>query len=548
VLGAAGAGAAILFSLGTRFAAWIFLEKFAGYHQPHLASEGSTVEIIGPLGMWLVPISMAIGGLIVGVIVERFAPEAEGHGTDSVIKAFHRDAGVMRPRVPPIKLLASAITIGSGGSAGREGPVAMVAAGVGSWYAGLMKRPERDRRILLLVGMAAGLSASFRSPIGTALMAIEVMYSEMEFEASALLYAMLAAVIAYALNGFFAGWEPLFRLSGPIGRFAHPLDYGWFLLLGIAAGLLATLVPAVFYGVRDLFRRMQVPRVMKPAIGGLLTGIIALVFPQVISGGYGWMQRAIDGQLGLWLLLGLAFAKIFAMSLTVGSGGSGGVFAPVLYVGAMLGGACAALAHLPAAPFVIVGMAAVFAGAGRVPIATMMMVTEMTGGYTLLVPAALAVMVSYLVQSLVTQRMKYRTIYEAQVGTRGDSPAHHHRHLEVALRLLRDRNQPDFAGLGEVDLLSLLSAGIPVELPGDRRVLVGVVKKNSAIAGSTIATGAPQLGGGTVSIIAMIRNERMLVPRASTEFKVGDRMVIVTDAAQVETLREHLELSGPAKG
>jgi CIC family chloride channel protein len=542
LLGAAGAGGAILFSLGTRAATWLFLEQFAGYRPPTLLTEGALSESIGHGGLWLVPISMALGGLIVGLIVERFAPEAEGHGTDSVIKAFHRDAGVMRPRVPPIKLLASAITIGSGGSAGREGPVAMVAAGIGSWYAGLMKRPERDLRTLLLVGMAAGLSASFRSPIGTALMAIEVLYSEIEFESSALLYAMLAAVIAYALNGLYVGWEPLFHLAEPITRFAHPLDYGWFLFLGIAAGLLATAVPSVFYGIRDYFGSLDVPRVLKPALGGLLAGAVALVFPQVISGGYGWMQQAIDGRLGLGLLFALACAKILAMSLTVGSGGSGGVFAPVLYVGAMLGGACAALAGLPAAPFVIVGMAAVFAGAGRVPIATMMMVTEMTGGYTLLVPAALAVMVSYLVQSLLTQRMKYRTIYEAQVATRGDSPAHHRRHLEVALQLLRDRNRPDVEGLGEVNLLSLLSAGIPVELPGDRRIVVGALRKTSPMAGQTIAAAAPTVAGGSMSIIAMIRNERVLVPRASTELKAGDRMMLVTDAAHVDDLRDHLDL------
>jgi chloride channel protein, CIC family len=298
----------------------------------------------------------------------------------------------------------------------------------------------------------------------------------------------------------------------------------------------------VFYRVRDVFRDAKVPRPLKPAIGGLLAGIVALAFPQVISGGYGWMQQAIDGRLGLWLLLTLAFAKTIAMSLTVGSGGSGGVFAPVLYVGAMLGGACAAVAHLPAAPFVIVGMAAVFAGAGRVPIATMMMVTEMTGGYTLLVPAALAVMVSYLVQSLVSQRLRYRTVYEAQVGTRGDSPAHHHQHLAVALQLLRERDQPAFAGLGEVNLMSLLSAGIPVELPGDRRIVAGVLKSTSSVAGSTIAAAASQLAGNSISIIALIRNERMVVPRAATEFRPGDRMLVVVDAADVEGLREHLEL------
>jgi chloride channel protein, CIC family len=545
VLGAIGAFAAWVFNLAVRLASWLFLDVIAGYHAPGLPSEGgTTVETIGRTGLWLLPVSMALGGLIVGIIVERFAPEAEGHGTDSVIKAFHRDGGVMKTRVPPVKLLASAITIGSGGAAGREGPVAMVTAGIGSVYARWFKRSERDRRILLLVGMAAGLSASFRSPIGTALMSIEVLYSDMEFEASALLYAMLAAVISYAINGFVVGWEPLFRLTSPVTSLARPLDYLWYVILGVAAGLLATVVPIAFYRTRDLFRAMRIHPVLKPALGGLLAGLIALAFPQVISGGYGWMQLAMDGRLGLWLLLALALAKVLAMSLTVGSGGSGGVFAPVLYVGAMLGGACATVAHLPAAPFVIVGMAAVFAGAGRVPMATMMMVTEMTGGYTLLVPAALAVMLSYLIQTVMSQRLKYRTVYEAQVETRGDSPAHHARHLEVALNLLRRKTTPDFAGLGEVDLVSLLRSGIPVELPGDRRMLIGVLRTGSPIAGRTIADVVPTLASGTVNIVAVMRTDRIVAPRAGTTLQSGDRIVIIADNAVAEQLREHFDIGG----
>jgi CIC family chloride channel protein len=542
LLGVAGAVAAWLFGLGVRAASWLFLGHIARYTAPGLPSEhGPVAEVIGSFGVWMLPVSMALGGLVVGFIVERFAPEAEGHGTDSVIKAFHRDDGILRPRVPPVKLLASAITIGSGGSAGREGPVAMVAAGVGSWYASVMNRSARDRRILLLVGMAAGLSASFRSPIGTALMAIEVMYSEMEFESAALLYTMLAAVIAYAVNGFVAGWEPLFTLAGPIPRFGEPVDYLWFIALGLVSGLFATFVPVAFYRTRDAFRGMPIPRVYKPAIGGFLAGLVALAFPQVISGGYGWMQMAIDGRLMLGTLLALAVAKTLAMSLTVGSGGSGGVFAPILYVGAMLGGACASIAHLPAAPFVIVGMAAVFAGAGRVPIATMMMVTEMTGGYTLLVPAALAVMLSYLVQTILTQRFRYRTIYEAQVATRGDSPAHHTRHLEVALRLLRQRETPDYSGLGEVDLVSLLRSGIPVELPGDRRMVAGMLRPESALVGTTIRESGRALGAGTANIIVMMRAERLLAPQADTELRAGDRLVLVVDAGALRELGEHLD-------
>src|SRR6185312_7436917 len=176
--------------------------------------------------------------------------------------------------------------------------------------------------------------------------------------------------------------------------------------------------------------------------------------------------------------------KIVAMSLTVASGGSGGVFAPSLFAGAMLGGACAAAAHLPPAAFVVVGMAAVFAGAAHVPIATMMMVTEMTGGYTLLVPAALAVMLSYLVQMRLGSRRKYRSVYEAQVANRAESPAHHTQHLETALRIIREHEFTNLDNIGELDLATLLRSGIPVELAGGRRLFVGVLRPASQVVGT----------------------------------------------------------------
>src|SRR5262249_52503371 len=161
--------------------------------------------------------------------------------------------------------------------------------------------------------------------------------------------------VAYAVNGLFVGWGALFKVPS-ITPLRSPLDYGLFALLGLVAGLFATAIPVVFYRIRDAFRALPVPSAVKPAIGGLLMGLIILVFPQVIAGGYGWIQQAIDGRMALALLAGLAVAKIVAMSLTVASGGSGGVFAPSLFVGAMLGGAVAAASHQPAAAFVIVGM------------------------------------------------------------------------------------------------------------------------------------------------------------------------------------------------
>lgn len=541
VLGACGALATQAFSALLRSSNFLFLHVIAGYQPPGLPREGgSPTEVIGPHGLWLLPVVTTLGGLLVGWLTTWLAPEAEGHGTDAVVRAFHRSGGELRPRVAPVKLVASAITIGSGGSAGREGPIALIAAGIGSWYATLTHRDERDHRILLLVGAAAGISAVFRSPIGAAIFAIEVLYADIEFESSALLYATLAAVIAYALNGLIVGWEPLFQFP-PLTALRTPFDYGWYAILGVVAGLFAAVLPTVFYGVRDIFRRLPVHAALKPAIGGLLTGIIALFLPQVIGGGYGWIQRAMDGQLALGLLLALATMKIVAMSLTVASGGSGGVFAPSLFAGAMLGGACAAVAHLPPAPFVVVGMAAVFAGAARVPIATMMMVTEMTGGYTLLVPAALAVMLSYLVQTRLVARARYRSVYEAQVKSRGDSPAHHAHHLQTAMRILRERDLSHIGDVGELDLIDLLRARIPVDLGGGQRLFVGALRSSSPVIGTTVGATGRHLAGGDTNIIALVRHDHMLIPRADMTFESGDRVILVANDDGVDRLRTHFD-------
>jgi len=540
VVGVAGAFAAQLFTLVLRGVSWLFLTTLAQYVPLGLPNEGgSPVQVIGRWGLWMIPVATTLGGLIVGILVQRLAPEAEGHGTDTAIRAFHRSDGVLRPRVPPVKLVASAITIGSGGSAGREGPIALVAAGLGSWYASLTNRSGADRRTLMLAGMAAGLAAVFRSPIGTALFAIEVLYADMEFESGALFATMLASIVAYAVNGLFSGYEPLFRVPDHIGL-ANPLENGWFVVLGLAAGMLGAILPTVFYRTRDAFRALKIRPQLKPALGGLLTGLIALAVPQVIGGGYGWVQAAIDGQLSLWLLLLLIVAKPLALSFTVASGGSGGVFAPTLYIGAMLGGLLAQVAHLPMAPFVIVGMAAVFAGAARVPVATLMMVTEMTGGYKLLVPAALAVMMAYIVQRTLVSGHRYGRLYEAQVGRPADSPAHHSEHLQIALSLLQQRKVINPGEAGGLDLLGLLRSGIPVELPGEQRLMIKVLKASSPCVGQPV-TANDLTSDGQTTLFAIIRGEHMLGLRRDLQLEAGDRLLLLTSAAGLERLAPHLD-------
>ena len=318
LLGVAGALSAQLFLWMLRWCSRFFLTGISGYIPPS-AEFGSSHAVIGPHGLWLIPAATTLGGLLSGFLVFRYAPEAEGHGTDTVVEAFHRREGVIRSRVPWIKMVASAITIGSGGSAGREGPIALITAGIASIYSRLTHRSAQDRSLLLLAGMAAGLSAIFRTPMGTGVFAIEVLYGRMEFEVGALLYTMLSSAVAYTVNGLFVGFQPLFKVPAIPTPVFH--DYLSYALLGVAAGLMGTVLPVVFYRVRDLFRLLAIPTWTKPALGGLLLGLLALWLPQVLGGGYGWIQWAMDGKLALRMLVILIFAKMAAFALTVGSGG-----------------------------------------------------------------------------------------------------------------------------------------------------------------------------------------------------------------------------------
>ncbi len=527
LLGIASALAAQLFMYMLGLAQSFFLGDIAGYVPPRLPAEGGPLrEIIGQHGLWLVPLSTTLGGLVSGILVYMIAPEAEGHGTGTVVRAFHRAGGYIRARVAPVKAVASAITIGSGGSAGREGPIALVCAGLGSLYATKGKRTNEERRLLALIGMSAGLSAIFRSPIGTAFFTIEVLYSDMEFDAPALLYTMLASLTAYAVNGLFVGYQPLFHIPADMPT---PLlrEYHMYAVLGLAAGAVAAFLPSMFYGLRDEFKRLPVPDYAKPAIGGLGVGLIAVSMPQVLGGGYGWIQEAIYGNITLWLLAVLLVAKLTAFCLTVSSGGSGGVFAPSIFIGAMLGGFAADIFGQPPAPFVVVGMAAMLGGAARVPIGTMLMVTEMTRGYHLLVPAALAVILSYIVQVVLTRKSKYPSLYEAQVPRRTDSPAHQREHLEAALGMLYDSASIQPGMVKGLDLNALASSGISLDLPDGKRLAMGVLRPGSAWNGMPAYEVCQSVQAVGADLTAVVRKEHSMSPHAEEPLRAGDRLFVI---------------------
>ncbi len=372
---------------------------------------------------WLLLVVLPLAGLLVGRVVQTFAPEAEGHGTDAVINAYHRERAVLRKRVVPVKLLTSMLTIGSGGSAGREGPVAQVGAGFGSYLADILRLGYHDRRVLVVSGMAAGVGGMFRAPLGAALFAVEVLYSDPDFESEALIPAIISSIVSYVVVASLTGWDAIFHTANV--RFARPHELVAYLVLGMVVAIVGYIYVKVFYGMRDrVFRPMPIPAWTKPAVGGLLLAVLAIAVPQVLGGGYGWLQLTLDNQLPLKVLLLLLPAKILATSFTISSGGSGGVFAPSLVIGGVTGAVFADLSSRvapqlapPTAACVLVGMGGFFAGVAKVPIASLIMVAEMSGSYGLLVPMMLVSSVAYLL-------MRGVSIYEAQVPGRIDSPAH----------------------------------------------------------------------------------------------------------------------------
>jgi chloride channel protein, CIC family len=446
----AGLGA-IVFYAATRSVEHYALGELVGYHAPvRPAGEADLPGLAAwhaPFRPWLLLIVPTIGGILSGWLVYTLAPEAEGHGTDAVIAAYHNRQGQIRPRVPLVKIVASALTIGTGGSGGREGPIAQIGAGFGSLLGNLLKLSVKDRRILVAAGMGAGVAAIFRAPLAGALFAAEVLYCSPEFEPEVIMPAAIASVVAYCTFGLFAGWNPLF--DTPDLTFTNPLQLGPYLLLVIFMILLAMLYTHTFYGMTRLFRRLPLRHHFRPAIGAFLTGLVGLslyyLFGRnqsvlsVLAFGYGSVQQALNDGSGVsaWILLAIALGKILTTSLTIGSGGSGGVFGPSMVIGGCGGGALGILLNhfwpglVPhPASFVIVGMAGFFAAAAKTPFSTLIIVSEMTGGYHLLLPALWVCVLAFLLSD-------EKSIYSAQVSGRSRSPAHRGSFVREALGEIR---------------------------------------------------------------------------------------------------------------
>lgn len=453
----AGVGA-ISFHLATQLILSLTLTGVAGYAPPEPAGEAATVERKHvPFSPGLLILVTSLGGLLSGVIVYTFAPEAEGHGTDAAIEAFHQKRGYIRERVPLIKMITSAITLGTGGSGGREGPIAQIGAGFGSYVATRLKLSARDRRILMAAGVGAGVGSIFRAPLAGALFAAEILYSDADLESDVIVPAAIASSVGYSVFSLFlpAGqrFTPLFG-KNVLHEIVSPVELLPMSLLAVVLVLGAVVYIKCFYGMQALFRRLPIVPHLRPMIGATLTALCGLGLYYalgrdeqalaVISTGYGGLQGALEnaGQMEIRLLLSIALVKIVTTSLTIGSGGSGGVFGPSMVIGGCLG-AAAGLSLQQIFPtlvphpevYAIVGMAGFFAGCAHAPISTIIMVSEMTGDYKLLLPTMWVSTLCFLM----CHRWK---LYTQQVPSRVDSPAHRGDFIVDVLEGLRVSDVP----------------------------------------------------------------------------------------------------------
>jgi CIC family chloride channel protein len=367
---------------------------------------------------WWLPVIPALGGLLVGPIVFKYAREAKGHGVPEVMNAVARLGGIIRPRVAAAKTVASAICIGSGGSAGREGPIVQIGSAFGSTV-GQMFRMSGDRvKILVGCGAAAGISAVVNAPIAGVIFSLEIILGDFAIKTFA--PVILSSVVSSVVTRSFLGNYPAFEVP------SYTLVSAWEIPLYVAMGVLLGAVAVLFTRTLDYFEtvfdKLRFPNWTKPALGGLLLGCLAIFYPQVLADGYQTIHLTLYGNLPLALMALLVIGKIVATSLTLGSGSSGGIFAPSLFIGAVAGGSYGVLVNqlfpsVTATPgaYALVGMAGLVAGATHAPITALLIIFEMTSDYRIILP----LMVTVVFAALVAGRLFKHSIYTVKLAKRG---------------------------------------------------------------------------------------------------------------------------------
>ncbi len=366
----------------------------------------------------------AIGGLIVGPLVYRFAREAKGHGVPEVMEAVALRGGRIRPRVAVVKALASGVCIGSGGSVGREGPIVQIGSAIGSTIGQAFRFSDDRIRSLVACGAAGGIAATFNAPIAGAIFAIEVILGE--FHTLYFGAVVISAVVANVISLHFS--DEIRAFDVPEYALASPWELALYALLGVIAAVTAVGFSRGLYWMEDLWDRLPAREWIKPMIGGLLLGGLGILsyqidgFPRIFGVGYESISAALLGELAIEVTVGLFLLKILATSITLGSGGSGGVFAPSLFMGSMLGASFGSLANQyfpgisgPPGAYALVGMAAFFSGAAHAPVTAILILFEMTGDYRIILPLMLATVISTLISSVLSRD----SIYTLKLSRRG---------------------------------------------------------------------------------------------------------------------------------
>jgi CIC family chloride channel protein len=412
---------ALIVGIGAGLGAIAFRRLIEGVHILAWDGLGGLLEGIAPFQLLIIP---AVGGAIFGPLVYRFAREAKGHGVPEVMEAVALRGGRIRPRVAVVKALASAICIGTGGSVGREGPIAQIGSSLGSTIGQLFRLSDERVRNLVACGAAGGIAATFNAPIAGSIFALEVILGQLHavYFGAVVISAVTADVVAHIIEG------NLWAFVMPEYTLVSPWELLFYALLGTLAALVAVAFTRLLYLSEDVWDRFRFPEYFKPVLGGLLLGVVGIFtpklggYPRVFGVGYATINQALVGELALQVTLVLLFAKILATILTLGSGGSGGIFAPSLFVGAMLGEAFGQVVHAvfpaitaPVGAYAMVGMAAVFSGAAHAPVTAILILFEMTGDYQIILPLMLATVISTLVSQLISRE----SIYTLKLTRRG---------------------------------------------------------------------------------------------------------------------------------
>lgn len=412
---------ALIVGVGAGLGAVIFRRLIDGVHRLAYGGLAGALEGISPFYLLIIP---ALGGAILGPLIYRFAREAKGHGVPEVMEAVALRGGRIRPRVAIVKSLASAICIGTGGSVGREGPIAQIGSAVGSAVGQLFRLSDDRVRNLVACGAAGGIAATFNAPIAGSVFALEVILGQ--FHATYFGAVVISAVVADVVAHIFDGDLRAFVVPDYV--LVSPWELFFYALLGLLAALVAVGFTRLLYLSEDVWDRLRFPEYFKPMLGGVMLGIVGILtpkingFPRVFGVGYPTITQALFGELALQMALVLLVAKILATILTLGSGGSGGIFAPSLFMGAMLGQAFGVVVHAlfpaitaPPGAYALVGMAAFFTGTAHAPITSILILFEMTGDYHIILPLMLTTVMATLVSRLVSQE----SIYTLKLTRRG---------------------------------------------------------------------------------------------------------------------------------